>query len=78
MRATGARQVTPTPRPGEEDMPRLPFVDPEDFSAGYLLREQHILPRRGDRPDWQHLHDYWLEKDQLPAIDLADPIFVYR
>ena len=78
MRATGARQVTPTLRPEDRGMPRLPFVDPGDFNAGYLLREQHILPRRGDRPDWQHLHDYWLEKDQLPAIDLTDPVFVYR
>ena len=77
MRATGARQVTPTLRPEDADMPRLPFVDPENFNAGYLLRAQHILPRRGDRPEWQHLHDYWLEKDQLPAIDLTDPVFAY-
>jgi cation diffusion facilitator CzcD-associated flavoprotein CzcO len=77
MEATGARQVTPTLRPEDADMPRLPFVDPENFNPGYLLREQHVLPRRGDKPEWQHLHDYWLEKDQLPAIDLTDPAFVY-
>ncbi len=78
MHAIGARQVTPTLRPEDAGMPRLPFVDPEDFNAGYLLRGQHVLPRRGDRPDWQHLHDYWREKDELPAIDLDDPAFAYR
>jgi cation diffusion facilitator CzcD-associated flavoprotein CzcO len=77
MESTGARQVTPMLRAEDADMPRLPFVDPENFNPGYLLREQHILPRRGDKPEWQHLHDYWLEKDQLPAIDLTDPAFVY-
>jgi cation diffusion facilitator CzcD-associated flavoprotein CzcO len=78
MRDIGARQVTPTLRPEDAGMPRLPFVDPEDFNAGYLLRGQHVLPRRGDRPEWQHLHDYWREKDELPAIDLSDPAFAYR
>jgi len=77
MRATGMRQVTPTLRPEDRDMPRLPFVDPENFSAGYVLRGQHVLPRRGDKPEWQHLHDYWQEKDQLPAIDLRDPAFAW-
>jgi cation diffusion facilitator CzcD-associated flavoprotein CzcO len=78
MRDIGARQVTPTLRPEDAGMPRLPFVGPEDFNAGYLLRGQHVLPRRGDRPEWQHLHDYWREKDELPAIDLSDPAFAYR
>jgi len=77
MTATGARQVTPTLRPEDADMPLLPFVDPENFNPGYILRQQHILPRRGDKPEWQHLHDYWAEKDQLPAIDLADRALVY-
>jgi cation diffusion facilitator CzcD-associated flavoprotein CzcO len=78
MRAIGARQVTAMLRPEDRGMPILPFIDPEDFSAGYVRRDQHLLPRRGDRPEWQHLHDYWLEKDQLPAIDPGDRAFVYR
>jgi|TARA_B100000959_G_scaffold57131_1_gene59663 hypothetical protein len=38
----------------------------------------HLLPKRGDKSEWQHTQDYWLEKDELPEIDLDDPIFVYR
>ena len=32
----------------------------------------HLLPKRGDKPEWQHTQDYWSEKDQFPAIDLDD------
>jgi cation diffusion facilitator CzcD-associated flavoprotein CzcO len=77
MKARGARQVTPTLRPEDAGMELGPFVDPENFNPGYLMRQQHILPRAGSKPEWRHLHDYWAEKDQLPAIDLTDPAFVY-
>ncbi len=77
MQETGARQVTPRLRPEDKDMPLLPWVDPENFNPGYIMREQHLLPKRGDKPEWQHLHDYWAEKDALPAIDLRDSAFVY-
>jgi hypothetical protein len=36
------------------------------------------LPKRGDKPEWAHAHDYWAEKDAIPAIDLMDSAFVYR
>ena len=42
------------------------------------MRDLHLLPRRGDKPEWQHLHDYWAEKDALPAIDPSDAPLVYR
>jgi hypothetical protein len=37
----------------------------------------HLLPKRGDKPLWQHTQDYWNEKDEFPAIDLDDEVFVY-
>ncbi|MBL8701238.1 MAG: NAD(P)/FAD-dependent oxidoreductase [Alphaproteobacteria bacterium] len=77
MKATGAGQVMPMLRPEDADMKLGPWVDPENFNPGYIMRQQHLLPRRGDKPEWQHLHDYWAEKDQLPAIDLTDRAFVY-
>jgi len=36
------------------------------------------MPKRGDKPEWQHTQDYWREKDELPKIDLEDPVFKYR
>ena len=55
----------------------LPWIDPENFNPGYLMRGMHLLPKRGDKPEWQHTQDYWNEKDQFPAIDLDDEVFVY-
>jgi hypothetical protein len=78
MKAKGAKRVTPALRPGEEDLPRLPWMDPENFNPGYLMRGMHLLPKRLNKPDWQHTQDYWAEKDEIPAIDLDDVAFVYK
>ena len=77
MEEKGARQVAVALRPEDKDMLLLPWIDPENFNPGYLLRGMHLLPRRGDAPEWQHTQDYWTEKDELPAINLDDPAFVY-
>ena len=50
----------------------LPWIDPQNFNPGYIMRSMHLLPKRGDKPEWQHNQDYWSEKDQFPAIDLRD------
>ena len=77
MKAKGARKVTVALRPEDKDMRLLPWVDPENFNPGYIMRGMHLLPKRGDKPEWQHSQDYWAEKDELPAIDLDDSAFVY-
>ena len=64
-------------RPEDRDMPLLPWIDTENFNPGYVLRGMHLLPKRGDKPEWQHTQDYWNEKDWLPAIDLDGPEFTY-
>jgi cation diffusion facilitator CzcD-associated flavoprotein CzcO len=78
MKKKGARQVTPTLRAQDRDMALLPWLDPENFNPGYMMRGMHLLPKRGDKPEWQHTQDYWTEKDQFPAADLDDGIFVYE
>ncbi|MBV9587921.1 MAG: NAD(P)/FAD-dependent oxidoreductase [Alphaproteobacteria bacterium] len=78
MKAIGARRVTPALRPEDEDMPLLPWIDPENFNPGYMMRGMHLLPKRGDKPEWQHNQDYWNEKDAFPAIDLNDAAFRYE
>jgi cation diffusion facilitator CzcD-associated flavoprotein CzcO len=77
MQKKGVSKVTVALRPEDKDMPLLPWIDPENFNPNYLMRSMHLLPKRGDKPEWQHTQDYWLEKDQLPAIDLDGPEFVY-
>jgi cation diffusion facilitator CzcD-associated flavoprotein CzcO len=77
MKQKGARKVVPALRPQEDNMPLHSWIDPENFNPGYLMRDMHLLPKRGDKPEWQHSQDYWAEKDEFPAIDLDDPAFIY-
>lgn len=77
MKKKGAKKVVTALRPQDRDMPLLSWIDPENFNPGYLMRDMHLLPKRGDKPEWQHTQDYWAEKDQFPAIDLDDAAFVY-
>ncbi|MGK2741405.1 flavin-containing monooxygenase [Tepidicaulis sp. LMO-SS28] len=78
MDQKGAKKVTVALRPEDKDMEILPWIDPEDFNPGYLMRSMHLLPKRGTKRDWQHTQDYWKEKDELPQIDLDDAAFVYE
>ncbi|MBL9010346.1 MAG: NAD(P)/FAD-dependent oxidoreductase [Alphaproteobacteria bacterium] len=78
MDAKGARRVEVALRPEDKDMPLLPWMDPENFNPGYLMRSMHLLPKRGDKPEWAHTQDYWAETKSLPAIDLDGKEFVYK
>jgi cation diffusion facilitator CzcD-associated flavoprotein CzcO len=78
MEARQARRVEVALRPEDAGMKLGPWLDPEEFSSGYVGRGLHLLPRCGDKPEWRHMHDYWAEKDAIPAIDLEDAAFVYR
>jgi cation diffusion facilitator CzcD-associated flavoprotein CzcO len=77
MQQKGVKKVVPALRPEDHNMPLLSWIDPENFNPNYLMRDMHLLPKRGDKPEWQHSQDYWAEKDQFPAIDLDDAAFVY-
>ncbi len=78
MKAKGASKVSVALRPEDQDMRLMPWIDTEDFNPGYMLRSLALLPKRGDKPEWQHSQDYWREKDAVPAINLDDPVFVYE
>lgn len=77
MEAKGAKRVEVRLRPEDADMELLPWIDPENFNPGYLMRAMDLLPKRGAKREWQHTQDYWREKDEFPAIDLDGPEFVY-
>ena len=77
MEAKRVKQVEVKLRPEDHNMPLLPWIDPENFNPGYLMRSMHLLPKRGDKPEWQHTQDYWREKEEIPAIDLDGREFVY-
>jgi hypothetical protein len=69
VRARSAhRRVAVQLRPKDRDMPLLPR-NQENFNPGYLMPSIHLLPKRGDKSEWQHTQDYWTEKDEFRAID---------
>ncbi len=74
----GAATVVPAPRPEDADMAVLPWCDPENFNAGYVMRSQHILYKQGDREPWTHLLEHDQEREMLPKADLDDGTLVYR
>ena len=78
MDELGAAIVTPHLRPEDSDDPRLPWMAEENFNPGYLQRGMHLLPKRLDKAEWQHSQDYWVEKNQLPAVDLDDGCLDFR
>lgn len=77
MKRKGARRVSVALRPEDAGMRLEDWMDPQNFNPGYLMRSMHLLPRRGDKPEWQHTQDYWTEKDEIPKIDLDGKEFVY-
>lgn len=75
MQETGARRVVPVLREQDSDMAVKSWVNPDDFSPGYVMRSAHIMPKVGDKPEWRYSHDYAYEKAALPAEDLdASPL----
>jgi monooxygenase len=78
MRDQGATMVLPALRPEDADMPLLPWSDPENFNAGYVMRSQHLLFKQGDREPWTHMLEHEQEREILPKADLDDGSLVYR
>jgi cation diffusion facilitator CzcD-associated flavoprotein CzcO len=78
MKEKGASKVTVELRPEDKDMKILPWIDEDNFNPGYMMRGMNLLPKRGDKPEWQHTQDYWAEKDAIPKINLDDAAFHYE
>ena len=68
MEAKQQRSVTVELRPHERDGERLPWIAPDNFNPGYLMRDIDRMPRRAAGYEWQHTQDYWREKDEFPRL----------
>ncbi len=78
MQKKGVSVVTPQLREEDKDMQPRPFVEPENFNAGYLTRNIHIMPKQGDREPWIFSQDYYQEKKTIPGTDLEDGTLIYE
>ena len=77
MKEKGLSKVVPSLRPEDREMALSPWIDPENFNPGYVMRGGHLLPKQGDKPEWRHSHDYEADKETLPAADLSDGTLAY-
>ncbi|MGA1404455.1 MAG: flavin-containing monooxygenase, partial [Ilumatobacteraceae bacterium] len=75
MRDTGTRQCTPRLRPGEETMPRRPWID--GFSSGYMQRVMHLMPTQGDREPWINPQNYDKDKKMFREGRLDDGVMQF-
>ena len=74
----GVDKVVPVLREQDRDMELLPWIGEDNFNPNYLKRAMHLLPKRGAKPEWQHTQDYWVEREEIPAIDLDAEEFRYE
>ncbi len=77
MEDIGATVVTPQLRAEDVGENILSWIDPENFNPGYIMRSMDQLPRRLDKPEWQHTQDYLAEREALPVADLDDGCLIY-
>lgn len=77
MDEVGAKRIEVALRDEDRDMAILPWIEEDNFNPNYLMRDLDRLPRRGDKPEWRHNQDYWVERTEIPAIDLDGPEFLY-
>ncbi len=73
-----ARQVNIALGEEEQDMELLDWGDINEFNPGYLQRARHRMAKRGAGANWQHTQDYWVEREEMPNIDLDEGIFSYQ
>ncbi|MFT9640258.1 FAD-containing monooxygenase EthA, partial [Alcaligenes phenolicus] len=78
MDKVGAKTVEPCLRAEDADMQRLPWTDPNNFNAGYVMRSQHQMHLRGDRMPWQHHFEYEEERQTIPELSPDAEVLVYR
>jgi cation diffusion facilitator CzcD-associated flavoprotein CzcO len=72
MSVQGSGVVTPKLRASDADMPLKPWIDKDNFSAGYMMRSLHLMPQQIGVQPWKLETDYFVERDLLPVANLAD------
>ncbi|GAA4283776.1 NAD(P)/FAD-dependent oxidoreductase [Brevibacterium daeguense] len=72
MAEAGADVVTPTVNPEDDGMAMRPWVDPENVSAGYMVRALDRLYKQSDRDPWRQMFEYDYERELFPIVDLDD------
>jgi cation diffusion facilitator CzcD-associated flavoprotein CzcO len=72
MQNQNAGVVTPIFRTTGTSKTLKPWIDKDNFSAGYMMRSLHLMPHQTDAQPWKLETDYLTERDLLPHADLDD------
>lgn len=75
MRSIGAVRATPRLRPEDRDMPQLPWID--GFSAGYMQRTMHLMPRQGDHEPWVNPQLISRDKKMIVKSPIDDGVMCF-
>ncbi len=74
----GVASVIPELRAQDMAMPVRPWIDPEDFNAGYVMRSLDMMPRQGDKQPWIMTQDFFRDRVDLPVADFDDGTLVFE
>ena len=70
--AHGHRSAVPVPDP---TVGEAPFMD---FTPGYVLRSQHLLPKQGDREPWRLRQNYFHDVRSIRHSRIDDGVLRFR
>lgn len=76
MRSAGAVMATPRLRASDRRMRQRDWI--EDFSAGYMRRVMHLMPKQGDRKPWVNTQRYRRDKWLIGHGPIADGVMEFR
>lgn len=63
---------TPKLRARDQNMETRPWVDPDNFSPGYIMRAIGGFPKQGEYLPWESSKSYYLDRDEFPAESFED------
>lgn len=49
----------------------------EDFNPGYMILGRELMAKQGTHAPWTAPNDYYIQREELPAIDLDEPALRY-
>ena len=55
-----------------------PWIDLEEFNPSYLKRALPLMPKLEDHAPWLFNTDYYVEREELPDLDLDEAALVYQ
>ena len=76
MDKKGVKQCMPRIQKEDLDMSLEDWV--QDFSAGYMQRTMHLMPKQGNRDPWRNTQNYMFDKKLIREAPLEDGSLLFE